>query len=200
MSLAQTCMPTVVAYARPHRFALEPSECDRLTRDAGPCEPEPGRPDDTPKALAPDWLYSRLLDPAAVAGRALGLDVHEWNFAYGKVLEYAPGKSLEWHTDAGFNQSAGHVAMMVAGGMMKQWQVDEMNGRRLSVMIQLSDTADYVGGGLQVRGVDGVVTTVGRERGSLTFILSTTEHSVTRIESGCRKSAVVFIGRSPRGA
>ena len=199
MSLTQTCRHTVVAYSPPHRFALTSSECDRLIRDAGPCQPEPGRPDDTPKATAPDWLYSRLVEPAAEAGEALGLDIYEWNFAYGKVLEYAPGKSLEWHTDAGFNQSAAHVALMVDAGMLEQWQVDEMNGRRLSVMLQLSDAADYVGGGLQVRSADGVLTTARRERGSVSFISATTEHSVTRIVSGCRKSAVVFIGTSPRG-
>lgn len=63
--------------------------------------------------------------------------------------------------------------------------------RKLTLSLQLSDSADYKGCDLQVRGGN-LIDTAPRERGTLVAFPANMLHQVTPIESGIRRSLVIW--------
>ncbi|MEX1108821.1 MAG: 2OG-Fe(II) oxygenase [Dongiaceae bacterium] len=67
-----------------------------------------------------------------------------------------------------------------------------MSCRKLSIVVQLSDPAGYIGGNLQLM-VSGAAKAMPRDRGSVVIFPSWQVHRVTPLESGLRYSLVAWI-------
>jgi PKHD-type hydroxylase len=77
----------------------------------------------------------------------------------------------------------------------------ELAGRKLSLVVQLSDPDDYEGGDLELFAMDGVEDedtadwrTTARQRGSVVAFPSFEYHRVTPLVSGTRRSLVSWVG------
>ena len=117
------------------------------------------------------WLYSKIADYAKIANKEM------WNFdiwGYQDGLQYTnyygDGGHYDWHLDLG----------------------PGLSNRKLSVVLQLSDPNDYVGGELQMN-VGGSILTVPKEKGLICFFPSFLLHRVTPLSSGTRKSLVTWL-------
>ena len=117
------------------------------------------------------WLYDKIAEYAVSANKEM------WNFdiwGYHDSLQftnyYGDGGHYDWHADLG----------------------PGISNRKLSVVLQLSDPKDYVGGELQMN-TGGAITTVPKEYGLLCFFPSFVLHRVTPLTSGTRTSLVTWL-------
>ncbi len=118
------------------------------------------------------WLYSKIADYAKIANKEM------WNFdiwGYQDSLQYTNyygdgGGHYDWHLDLG----------------------PGLSNRKLSVVLQLSDPNDYVGGDLEIN-VGGSILKVPREKGLICFFPSFLLHRVTPLSSGTRTSLVTWL-------
>jgi PKHD-type hydroxylase len=117
------------------------------------------------------WLYDKITQYAISANKEM------WNFdiwGYHDALQftnyYGDGGHYDWHADLG----------------------PGISNRKLSVVLQLSDPKDYVGGELQMN-TGGGITSVAKEYGSLCFFPSFVLHRVTPLTSGTRTSLVTWL-------
>ncbi len=117
-----------------------------------------------------EWLHARI------QGLAQQLNERFWRFDLTdmepfQVAHYAPGDDYGWHTDLGPGQAS---------------------LRKLTVVVQLSDPADYDGGGLEFPDVVGPIT---RQRGSAVVFPAYLRHRVLPVTRGERWSvAGWFVG------
>ena len=119
-----------------------------------------------------EWLYSKIADYAKIANREM------WNFdiwGYQDKLQYTNyygdgGGHYDWHLDLG----------------------PGLSNRKLSVVLQLSDPSEYVGGNLEMN-VGGSILTVPKEKGLICFFPSFLLHRVTPLTSGTRTSLVTWL-------
>lgn len=124
------------------------------------------------------WLYDRLAYVARmVNAQYWRFDLEGFVEDFQFTLYDEPDDHYTWHTDS-----------------VKY--ADGKTPRKLSMVIQLSDPEDYAGGDLQLKGGP-EDTTVTRERGLVTVFPSYLLHRVTPLESGVRKSLVVWISGPP---
>jgi PKHD-type hydroxylase len=117
------------------------------------------------------WLYDKISQYAISANKEM------WNFdiwGYHDTLQftnyYGDGGHYDWHADLG----------------------PGISNRKLSVVLQLSDPKDYVGGELQMN-TGGGITSVPKEYGLLCFFPSFVLHRVTPLTSGTRTSLVTWL-------
>ncbi len=118
------------------------------------------------------WLYTKIADYAKIANKEM------WNFdiwGYQDSLQYTNyygdgGGHYDWHLDLG----------------------PGLSNRKLSVVIQLSDPNDYVGGDLEMN-VGGSILKVPKEKGLICFFPSFLLHRVTPLSSGTRTSLVTWL-------
>jgi PKHD-type hydroxylase len=117
------------------------------------------------------WLYDKISQYAISANKEM------WNFdiwGYHDTLQftnyYGDGGHYDWHADLG----------------------PGISNRKLSVVLQLSDPNDYVGGELQMN-TGGGITSVKKEYGLLCFFPSFVLHRVTPLTSGTRTSLVTWL-------
>jgi len=117
------------------------------------------------------WLYDKISDYAITANKEM------WNFdiwGYHDTLQftnyYGDGGHYDWHADLG----------------------PGISNRKLSVVLQLSDPNDYVGGELQMN-TGGGITSVPKQYGLLCFFPSFVLHRVTPLTSGTRTSLVTWL-------
>lgn len=118
-----------------------------------------------------EWLYGKISNYASQANKEM------WNFdiwGYHDSLQftnyYGDGGHYGWHADLG----------------------PGISNRKLSVVLQLSDPKDYVGGDLELN-IGGSITTVPKEYGLLCFFPSFVLHRVTPLTSGTRTSLVTWL-------
>jgi len=90
---------------------------------------------------------------------------------------YEKGDYYNWHTDQDI-RSIGSSDLEV---------------RKLSFSLQLSNEDDYVGGNLEFTDVDKAMYTAPRDRGCLIIFDSRTIHRVSPVESGVRESLVGWV-------
>lgn len=90
------------------------------------------------------------------------------------VYDGAEGGHFDWHKDYGRDYGAA-----------------DQEPRKLSISIQLSNSADYQGGDLEVRGGN-ETDAAPRSRGAVAAFPSYVLHRVTPITAGARKSLVVW--------
>lgn len=124
------------------------------------------------------WLYDRMAYVARM------INSQYWRFDLNGFVEdfqYTvydePNSHYTWHTD-----TVKHV--------------DGRTPRKMSMVLQLSNPEDYTGGDLQIKGGPDDAT-IPRERGLITLFPSYTLHRVTPLESGTRKSLVVWVSGPP---
>lgn len=117
------------------------------------------------------WLYEKIANYAKEANKEM------WNFdiwGYHDSLQYTnyygDGGHYDWHADLG----------------------PGISNRKLSVVLQLSDPSEYVGGDLQMN-TGGSILTIPREYGLLCFFPSFVLHRVTPLTSGLRTSLVTWL-------
>lgn len=82
-------------------------------------------------------------------------------------------------------------------GSFFNWHIDRLAGvtpeRKLTLVIQLDDGAEYAGGDLEFRHAGAVMGSPDyRKRGSVFVMAGTTEHRVTPVISGRRRSLAVW--------
>jgi PKHD-type hydroxylase len=124
-----------------------------------------------PESQETQWLYDKIANYAIEANKEM------WNFdiwGYQDSLQftnyYGDGGHYDWHADLGPN----------------------MSNRKLSVVLQLSDPKDYVGGQLEMN-LGASIISVPQQYGLLCFFPSFVLHRVTPLTSGTRTSLVTWL-------
>jgi PKHD-type hydroxylase len=123
------------------------------------------------------WLFARLEEAALkINAEFYGFDL----FGLNEALQYtvyvdAEGGHYDWHVDLG---------------------AKDVEFRKISLSLQLSDPSQYKGCDLMLQAGSGPMN-VERARGALIAFPSYVLHRVTPIESGIRKSLVIWVGGPP---
>lgn len=181
--------------------AFTPKQCDRIVEyglsltaegaEVGGTREEQGQEDITRRSrtawVEPDeapWIFDKLGRLAQRANRTYGFDLLGFTEDAQFTLYDEPGAFYDWHQDG----LGGEVAI-----------------RKLAIVVQLSDPADYRGGALEVMGVvheyepDDVAawSDDARARGSVIVFPAFEYHRVTPIVSGKRYSLVCWVGGPP---
>ena len=123
------------------------------------------------------WLFARLEEAALkINSDFYGFDL----FGLTEAIQYtvyvdSEGGHYDWHVDLGARN---------------------VEFRKISLSLQLSDPAQYEGCDLVLQAGNGPES-VERARGTLIAFPSYVLHRVTPIESGTRKSLVIWIGGPP---
>lgn len=129
------------------------------------------------------WIYDKLARVVERANRSYGFDL------------------IGFTEDLQFTEYAG-------AGAFYTWHQDGLDGdlaaRKLSMVVQLSDPADYEGGDLEFFSLDGdgAAPDPGRRaatraRGTVIVFPSFEYHRVTPLLSGTRRSLVCWVGGPP---
>ena len=119
-----------------------------------------------------DWLYERIKDMVIEANGIWEFDIHSIidNIQYTEY--YGGGGHYGWHMDIG---------------------PAPINHRKISITIQLSNPDEYVGGDLELWTGVGQLSAP-RSQGCAVLFPSYMLHRVTPVESGVRKSLVLWVG------
>jgi PKHD-type hydroxylase len=122
-------------------------------------------------ARSPDsaWLYQHLEALFDEVNRTLGLDLAGIRDGL-QYTVYEPGMYIDWHVDS-----------VRIGSLI----------RKLSLTIQLTDPAEYDGGGLEFHTEQGEVI-LSRPLGTALIFPSFVSHRVTRVTRGVRRSLVAW--------
>jgi PKHD-type hydroxylase len=122
-----------------------------------------------------DWLYSRLAEYVREAnGRWFGFDLDGFHDPLQATLYEAPVQGrYDWHIDRGTH-------------------ANNNPPRKLTVVVQLSDSVSYIGGDLEIL-VDRMPQSLDRTRGSVHVFPSFVLHRITPVEAGSRLSIVGWI-------
>jgi PKHD-type hydroxylase len=131
------------------------------------------------RSLPPDaefaWIYQRLLHQAGVHNQqALGFELEHTETL--QLLSYGPGQHYDWHVDIG------------TGGLAH---------RKLSLILLLSDPADYEGGELELFFSDEPIAAT-KARGALVVFPSFVLHRVRAISRGRRFSLALWLSGTQR--
>lgn len=118
------------------------------------------------------WLYLKIAEYAHQANKVMW-DFDIWGFPddLQYTLYHGDGGHYDWHMDLG----------------------PSISNRKLSMVLQLSDPKDYEGGDLQIN-TGGVISTVPKDKGTISFFPSYLLHRVTPTLSGTRISLVTWLG------
>ena len=123
-----------------------------------------------------NWVYERLSNQIMEANKAL------WQFNLHTIIdniqftEYeGNGGHYDWHLDIG---------------------PKSINHRKVSVVVQLSNPEDYVGGDLELHPGSNSFA-VPRSKGAVVIFPSFILHRVTPLTSGLRRSLVLWAGGEP---
>ncbi|NDB80815.1 2OG-Fe(II) oxygenase [archaeon] len=118
-----------------------------------------------------NWLYDKIADYAIEANKEMWkFDIWGYHDSLQYTNYYGNGGHYDWHADLG----------------------PGISNRKLSVVLQLSNPEDYVGGDLQMN-IGSQILTVPREYGLLCFFPSFVLHRVTPLTSGHRISLVTWL-------
>lgn len=120
-----------------------------------------------------EWVIDRIMSQVVEANNAI------WKFELNSIIdniqytEYeGNGGHYDWHLDIG---------------------PGKISHRKISIVIQLSDESDYVGGDLELMTGSEHVT-VPRGKGNVVIFPSFLLHRVVPLTSGNRKSLVLWVG------
>ncbi|MCC2114058.1 MAG: 2OG-Fe(II) oxygenase [Hyphomicrobiales bacterium] len=121
-----------------------------------------------------DWVMERIVDTRAAANREkFGFVLDEFGERL-QVVRYRADQAgtYDWHSDIG----AGSLAAK----------------RKLTIVVQLSDTSDYDGGNLELNPA-GLVLTASRSRGNAIVFPSFVLHRVAPVTAGTRYSLTLWV-------
>ena len=120
-----------------------------------------------------EWVIDKIMSQVTEANNTI------WNFELKSIIdniqytEYeGNGGHYDWHLDIG---------------------PGSISHRKISIVIQLSDPNDYVGGDLQIM-TGSEYTTIPRGKGNVVVFPSFLLHRVVPLTSGNRKSLVLWVG------
>ncbi len=114
------------------------------------------------------WIYERIWNTADYLNKLVGFNL-ALEISTPQYLTYNADHYCDWHLDIGKNVS-----------------------RKLSVIIQLSDDSEYIGGNLEL--MTGPVPLVpSREKGMVIIFPSYILHRITKIIHGTRRSLSTWI-------
>jgi PKHD-type hydroxylase len=120
-----------------------------------------------------EWVIDKIMSQVTEANNTI------WNFELKSIIdniqytEYeGNGGHYDWHLDIG---------------------PGSISHRKISIVIQLSDPDDYVGGDLQIM-TGSEYTTIPRGKGNVVVFPSFLLHRVVPLTSGNRKSLVLWVG------
>ena len=120
-----------------------------------------------------EWVIDKIMSQVTEANNTI------WNFELKSIIdniqytEYeGNGGHYDWHLDIG---------------------PGSISHRKISIVIQLSDPDDYVGGDLQIM-TGSEYTTIPRGKGNVVIFPSFLLHRVVPLTSGNRKSLVLWVG------
>ena len=121
------------------------------------------------------WFEAVLLNFARLSNQESG-----WNFDWNdcetvQISRYQAGQRYEWHADE---------------NIFRETEAQ----RKLTVVCQLNDPAEYVGGGLYVAGLDENMLL---NQGDVIVFPSIVQHTAKTIESGERFSAALWVTGPP---
>lgn len=119
------------------------------------------------------WVMDLMIGQIARVNReAFGFDLSEFGES-AQIARYGAEREghFDWHSDIGAGTWAAR--------------------RKLTIVVQLSDPADYDGGALELRG-DSNITVAPRERGLATVFPAFVLHRVTPVTAGTRWSLTLW--------
>lgn len=125
------------------------------------------------------WLYDTLEPLVLQANRELyNFDIQYVTDPIHYVIYPPEGGHLRWHMDVGYG---------------------EVNRRKLSLTVQLSDPSEYEGGDFHIwyGGDEGHFITMPKEKGTVLIFPSFLMHRVTPVTKGTRKALVFWTGGEP---
>lgn len=121
-----------------------------------------------------NWLFKRLGERATEANKYYGFDLNGF-FEPLQLASYSIEDHFDWHLDFGVGHSS---------------------KRKLSIVIQLSDTNDYEGGDLEFQ-INNKTVKAPRSKGTAIIFPSFIRHRVTKITKGTRYSLVGWVSGNP---
>lgn len=112
-----------------------------------------------------------------------------------QYTQYSEGEFYGWHNDAGLSQQYKPVAV---GNKQDELVEDYLKEkvemvRKLSFVLQLSNSDEYEGGNLQLLDEAGGSYISPRKRGSIILFDSRTQHRVLKVKKGLRRSLVGWV-------
>ena len=114
-----------------------------------------------------------------------------------QYTQYGHGEYYKWHTDAGLATLYKPDGLNV-GSITEQSTKNYINQnseftRKLSFSLLLSDPNEYSGGNLQLLDESGQSYFAPRKRGTIVLFDSRSQHRVTKVTGGTRKSIVGWV-------
>lgn len=124
-----------------------------------------------PHETKTQWLYQKMANFANDANREMRWNFDIWGYgdAFQYTTYYGDGGHYDWHADLG----------------------PGISNRKLSCVLQLSESDEYEGGDLQMN-TGGSIVSVERGKNILCFFPSFLLHRVTPLSNGVRKSLVTW--------
>jgi len=117
------------------------------------------------------WVFDRIADLAIKANSEMwNFDIWDFQDDLQYTSYYGNGGHYDWHADLG----------------------PGISNRKLSIVLQLSNSDEYEGGDLQMN-TGGSILNVPREKGLICFFPSFVLHRVTPLSSGLRRSLVTWL-------
>ena len=110
-----------------------------------------------------------------------------------QYTQYNEGEYYKWHSDCSL---ASYYKPQNVGSINRDQDFVNENGeliRKLSFVLQISNPDDYEGVNLQIMQENGKSYIAPRQRGTLIFFDSRSQHRVQRVTSGVRKSIVGWV-------
>jgi PKHD-type hydroxylase len=124
-----------------------------------------------------ELFYDRLWRMGRQANKAFGFDLRDCGSAQFTVYESSNEGHFDWHLDNAFKTNGKH-------------------DRKMSMVIQLSDTSTYEGGRLELQS-DPLPPNMFVDQGDTIFFPSFNRHRVTPVTKGVRYSCVVWFEGPP---
>jgi PKHD-type hydroxylase len=112
-----------------------------------------------------------------------------------QYTRYGEGEYYGWHNDAGISSQYKPISKGNRGTELVQDFINEQGElvRKLSFVLQLSDSEEYEGGNLQLLDENGNTYFAPRKRGTIIVFDSRTQHRVLKVTKGTRKSVVGWV-------
>lgn len=127
-----------------------------------------------------EWLYDKIGSLVNIANKGI------WNFSIIGINKQ-------------FQYTEHIVSENVSENNYSDWHMDisgNFTNRKITIMVQLNDPADYEGGDLQFM-VGKKIKTVPKGKGTIVLFPSYFLHRVTPITEGVRKSLVSWVSGEP---
>jgi len=123
-----------------------------------------------------NWMFDRVLAIALEYNQKYQFELCN-NISSAQLTRYTEGQQYGWHMDLG----AGEASL-----------------RKISIVVELTDAASHIGGGIEIFYGDDINPRVKLNAGDVLVFPSFVMHRASRVQSGVRWSLVTWVnGRQP---